>query len=206
MIKRLRFIVYTAALALCSIGQAMAELPLITEARIVQPPPGAKVAAAYFNISNVNDDALVITRASSTLIPQVGIHLSKTENDIAKMLEQESVTIDAGETLEFKHGSFHLMLMGLEDNLNPGSMIDITLETNSGNVTVHIPVVTPDEASSLMSHDSHGSSKKMKKHDQSHDNEHGKAHEAKETESMNHNSMSQPEADKTTQTTSTDND
>jgi len=121
------------------------------------------VAAAYFKINNVNEEALVITGASSSTIPMVGLHLSSIENDVAKMEEQDSITVAAGKSLEFKHGSFHLMLMGLKENLTPGSMIDITLQTNSGELPLQFPVITPDEASSMMSHEHHGS-KKVKKH------------------------------------------
>ena len=93
----------------------------------------------------------------------VSLHLSSIEDDVAKMQEQDSVSIDAGTSLEFKHGSFHLMLMGLKENLTPGTTFDITLQTNTVELPIQFPVITPDEASSMMSHEHH-SSKNVKKH------------------------------------------
>jgi len=138
----MRSIACAAGLLLCSVGQVLAELPHIKE-------------------------ELVITGATSPSIPMVSLHLSSIEDDVAKMQEQDSVSIDAGTSLEFKHGSFHLMLMGLKENLTPGTTIDITLQTNTGELPIQFPVITPDEASSMMSHEHH-SSKNVKKH--SHNN------------------------------------
>ena len=135
-----------------TINPSYAELPQISKARIIQPPPGAKVAAAYFTVNNPGDEALVINSASSDSIPKVSIHLSKVVDDVAKMLEQESVTVEAGESLEFKHGSYHLMLMGLKAPLEPGTSVSFELNTNQGVLSVQIPIITPDEASKSMNH------------------------------------------------------
>jgi len=163
----------TLALFAFTLSASFASSPEISNARIIQPPPGAKVAAAYFNIENTAADSLVITGASSDDVPMVSIHLSVVVDDVAKMLEQESVTIDAGETLEFKHGSYHLMLMGLTEPLVSGSNLSFELQTNAGTFPIQIPVLSPDEAANMpagtmdhgnMNHDNmnHDAKKKMK--------------------------------------------
>lgn len=141
-----------AATALLTLGTAHAELPVIKDARIIQPPPGSKVAAAYFTISNTADEPLIITGASSEVIPMVEVHLSFVENDVAKMEEQESVTVEAGDSLEFKHGSYHIMLMGLKESLSAGSDIPVVLETSAGSIDISVPVITPDAADSMKAH------------------------------------------------------
>jgi len=153
------------ALSLCiigiTLGGAQAELPQISKARIIQPPPGAKVAAAYFVINNPSDDVLIINSASSDAIPKVSIHLSKVVDDVAKMLEQKSVSVEPGSSLEFKHGSYHLMLMGLTSALEPGTSLSFTLNTNMGILPLEIPILTPDEASNGHGHSMKDSSMKM---------------------------------------------
>jgi copper(I)-binding protein len=151
-----------AALLLTSLSLAHAGPPEFSSARIIQPPPGAMVAAAYFTVLNTSDQPLVITGASSEAVPNVSIHLSTIIDDVAKMIHQDSVTIEAGSSLEFKHGSYHLMLMGLKAPLTPGSMLAFEIDTSAGVVPIMIPIITPDEASS-MKHDDMDASKSMDK-------------------------------------------
>ena len=166
-------LVRTLALFTFTLSASFASPPEISDARIIQPPPGAKVAAAYFTIENTSDEPLVITGADSDDVPMVSIHLSVVIDDVAKMLEQESVTINAGDTLEFKHGSYHLMLMGLTEPLDSGSNLAFELQTNAGTLPIQIPVLSPDEAANMtsgsmdhgkMNHDTmnHDATKKMK--------------------------------------------
>lgn len=166
-----------AALLLTSLSLAHAEPPEISSARIIQPPPGAKVAAVYFTVRNNTDEPLEITGASSEAIENVSIHLSAVVDDIAKMIHQDSVTIEARSSLEFKHGSYHLMLMGLKAPLNPGSMLAFEIETSAGIIPIMIPIITPDEASS------------MKSHSMNHDSMNKESEEMEHGDSMKHEDM-----------------
>lgn len=125
---------------------AMAELPLVSDARIIQPPPGASVAAAYFTVKNPGTEPLVITDASGDIAKRVEVHLSFVENDVAKMQQQESVTVEPGESLEFTHGSFHVMLMGLNEKLVAGNSIDLQLTTSAGEIDISVPILSLDQA------------------------------------------------------------
>lgn len=134
---------------LCLVHAAPIEF---SDARIIQPPPGAKVAAAYFSVHNNRAEPLIITGASSEAIPAISIHLSAVVDDVAKMIHQDSVTVEAETSLDFKHGSYHLMLMGLDSPLEPGSMLAFEIETSAGVIPIMIPIITPDEASSMQPH------------------------------------------------------
>jgi len=151
---------------------ALAELPQISDARVVQPPPGSKVAAAYFTIQNPGSEPLEITDAASDVAKQVEVHLSFVENDVAKMEKQESVTVDAGSSLEFKHGSYHVMFMGLHEPLQAGNSLDLVLNTSAGDLQVSVPIITLEEASSA------GDMKEGMGHGMKHEMNHD-AHKAK---------------------------
>lgn len=143
-------------LSLCiASGRVLAELPQVSNARIVQPPPGARVAAGYFTITNTTDDALVITGASSRSVGKVELHLSFIENDVARMEQQASITVPAGESLEFRQGSYHLMMMGLSEPLISGTTVNVTLDTSAGSLPVQLPVISPDASNPMpaMKHD-----------------------------------------------------
>jgi len=145
----MKFLINGAATILLSLGfavVALAELPQISDARVVQPPPGSKVAAAYFTINNTGSDQLEITDVSSDMARDVEIHLSSVENEVAKMQKQDSVTVNAGESLEFKHGSFHVMLMGLNEELVAGNNFNLVLSTSAGEISVSVPVISLNDA------------------------------------------------------------
>lgn len=139
-------LVKTLLLSCALVTAAIAELPQISDARVVQPPPGAKVAAAYFTINNTNSEPLQITDVKSNIAKKVEIHLSRVENDVAKMQKQESVSVPAGESLKFTQGSFHVMLMGLNKNLVAGKSMQLTLNTNAGDLEITVPIISLEDA------------------------------------------------------------
>jgi len=153
-----------ASTAFLMINTAQAELPQVSNARVIQPPPGAKVAAAYLTLTNSGNQALNVTGVSSDAAKRVELHLSVVENDVAKMLKQDSIVIPAGETLEFKHGSYHVMLMGLTAPLRAGSSLNLSLLTSAGTLPVSVPIVTPDHSSTAqkkkMDHSGHNMQQK----------------------------------------------
>ncbi|MEE9321987.1 MAG: copper chaperone PCu(A)C [Granulosicoccus sp.] len=122
---------------------ALAEMPMISDARINQPPPGTAVAAGFFTISNPGDEPLIITGASSDMIGKIEVHLTTVVDDVARMKEQMEVVIEPGASLKFEHGSYHLMLMRMDNALVAGDSIAISLDTNVGPVAINMPVVKP---------------------------------------------------------------
>lgn len=143
------FALPASALLLAMLGTAYAELPQVTDARIIQPPPGAKVAAAYFTLTNTHNQPLIIRGVSSEDVPHTSLHLSSVVDDVARMEEQKSITIDAGESLAFTHGSYHVMLMGLTEPLTAGSNLALVLDTSEGSLSINLPIITPDEADTM---------------------------------------------------------
>jgi len=147
--KILRSLSICLAASLFTAGTAIAELPQISDARVMQPPPGAKVAAAYFTISNDSSEPLEILDAKSDVAAKTEVHLSFVENDVAKMEKQDSVVVESGESLEFKHGSYHVMFMGLQQELLAGNTLDIVLVTNAGDIDITIPILALGESASM---------------------------------------------------------
>jgi len=127
-------------LCLWSTLSAASEFPIVIDPVINAMPPGAKVTAGYFTLVNENSTELVITGAYSPTIAKIEIHQSYIEDDVAKMKMQESVSIPPGETLEFTHGNYHLMLMELTETLNPGQTVDVILSTSIGDMMIEMPV------------------------------------------------------------------
>jgi len=76
----------------------------------------------------------------SPTIAKIELHRSVIKDDVAKMEKQESITILPGATVEFKHGDYHLMLMELTSQLEPGQTVDIILSTSVGDMMIEMPV------------------------------------------------------------------
>jgi copper(I)-binding protein len=63
------------------------------------------------------------------------------EGKAMQMVRQENVPVAAGETVTFKPGSFHVMLIGLTSDLSEGDSIEITLVfAEAGETTITVPV------------------------------------------------------------------
>lgn len=120
-----------------------ADLPMISNMQVMAQPPGANVTAGYLTIKNISSEPLMVTGASSDAIARIEMHESVVMDDVASMTRHDELQIDSGETLEFKHGGFHLMLMDLSAPLIPGSSLNVTLHTNQGDIELVMPVVMP---------------------------------------------------------------
>lgn len=136
-------------------GLAESGLLVVEKPRIMQPPPGAQVAAGFMLLVNPGDSDVVLTGASSAAFGHVEIHESVVENDVAKMIKQSELIVPAGSSVELKHGSYHLMLMDIKSPLEADQEIPLMLETDSGALHVVLKVVGPGHMSKGQGAESH---------------------------------------------------
>lgn len=99
-------------------------------------------SAGYMMLTNYTDANVTLVGASSEVAAAVEIHLSSMGDDgVMQMAQQESVEIPAGRALELKPGSYHIMLIGLTQDLSAGDEVTLTLHFDGyDDVTVTIPV------------------------------------------------------------------
>lgn len=79
--------------------------------------------AAYLNVTNNTDKDIKIIDVKSIddISERVEIHGYKPDDKgVKRMFKLESVTIPAKSTIEFKPGSFHIMVMGLKTTFTKG--------------------------------------------------------------------------------------
>jgi copper(I)-binding protein len=130
--------------------------------KIFEKPAAVKVAGGYLSIENSSntDDKLVDVRFAT--VPRVELHLSETDaNGVARMIKQDGVLIPAGETVVFKPGGLHVMMMGLGgDPFEMDEKIEATLVfENAGtlDVTFNVEARKADDHSK-MDHSGHKTS------------------------------------------------
>jgi copper(I)-binding protein len=120
-------------LAMSCATQALAESFKVGTIAVDQPwiratPKGASSAAGYFRITNSGTTADRLTGGSSPIAGGVEIHEMSTTNGVMKMRPlPNGLEIKPGETVEVKPNSFHLMLVGLKQQVKQGDHVKGTL-------------------------------------------------------------------------------
>lgn len=101
-------------------------------------------SAAFMVLKNNGkvDDRLV--SAKSDVAQAVEIHLSEMKDGVMSMRQVDGVEIPAGGQAELKPGGYHIMLIGIKQNLNLGDVVPLQLTfENAGTVSVLAEVRNP---------------------------------------------------------------
>lgn len=109
--------------------------------------PGLKgeTSAVYFTLTNSREEEDRLTGAGCEVAEAAELHLSMMDmSGTMKMVPQEFVPIPPGQTVEFKPGGLHVMLINLKQELKPGDQFDLTLTfEKTGKKTLPITVQQP---------------------------------------------------------------
>lgn len=102
-------------LAACTPGTppSLEEGIVISAAMVRAPLGGQTTSSGYFAITNHTELNDVILGVSSYDAERVEMHLTEESNGMMRMRKQELISINAGETLSFEPGGYHLMLFGM---------------------------------------------------------------------------------------------
>lgn len=107
----------------------------ITAAWTRATPAGAKVAGGFVTIKNTGKTADRLVGGSFAQAARVEIHEMAVVNDIMRMRElPKGLEIKPGQTVVLKPGSYHLMFMGLKQQIKEGSAIKGTLKFEKAGV------------------------------------------------------------------------
>jgi copper(I)-binding protein len=97
--------------------------------------------AVYFLLQNHSAAGDELTGATSDVAQAVEIHESSMEGDVMQMRQVISVLIGGKESIEFGPGGYHVMLIGLNQELKAGNEIQVTLQfKNQEDIQVAVPV------------------------------------------------------------------
>ncbi len=97
----------------------------ITDAWVKATAPGQTTAAAYLQIKS--DDAAKLVGVSSPAAKTTQIHEMKMEGNVMHMRPLDELDLPAGKTVEFKPGSYHIMLTDIVKPLKQGATVPLTL-------------------------------------------------------------------------------
>jgi periplasmic copper chaperone A len=98
-------------------------------------------SAVYFVIINDGDEADTLIGVASEVASSTEMHETRIENDVAQMVPVPRVDVPAHGSIEFKPGGYHVMLVGLTQDLKEGNTLKLTLQfEKSGAISVDVPI------------------------------------------------------------------
>ncbi len=99
--------------------------------------------AAYMLLHNHSEEDDALVGVSSDVATAVEMHLSQMNADgTMEMTQQESIALPSDAEVELKPGSYHIMLIGLKQDLKAGDEITLTLHfLHHEDIILTVPVM-----------------------------------------------------------------
>jgi copper(I)-binding protein len=102
---------------------------------------GAGNGAVYVTIRNQGSEADALLSATSAAATAVELHETVEQGGKMVMRPLPKFEVPAGGTLDMKPGSYHLMLLGLKQDLKAGEIVTVGLTfEKAGQMSVEAPV------------------------------------------------------------------
>ena len=111
---------------------AQASTTVTASACWVRLIPGPAPAGGFFVAHNAGSADVVLTGAHSPDYEMVMLHQTSESDGMSKMAMVHEVTIPAGQNLEFKPGSYHIMLEKPRAGLKIGDTIQVDFTLSNG--------------------------------------------------------------------------
>ena len=128
----------------------------IEDAWVKEAPPGVQVQAGYLKLENKSKSDLVLDKVESPDYEIVELHQTVFENDIARMQQQETITIEAKGNVELQPGGLHLMLIKSKERKKQGDEVSLNFHFTDGSVVnINAPVKKSTGAATDHSHHHH---------------------------------------------------
>ena len=105
--------------------------------------PVQKSSGAFMVLTSKQDARLI--EVTSPVASGVEMHQSQQQGDLMKMAQVDAIDLPAGKSVNLASGGYHLMLIGLKQQLKEGSTVPLTLVVQSSKgkrtqVTVAVPI------------------------------------------------------------------
>ena len=116
------FVIVAATLA-CTLSHAQSVE--VKDAWIRGTVPAQKATGAFMDISAKNTARLV--SVESKIAASTEIHNMTMNNGVMKMFPVDGVDVPAGKTVKLAPGGYHVMFIGLKEQMKPGDRVPLKL-------------------------------------------------------------------------------
>lgn len=124
----------------------------VKDAWIADAPPIAKIRAAYLTLHNQGNHTVSVKSISSPDFAKVELHKTVVAAGMVKMEEVKHLSIEAGKSVEFKPGGYHLMLFNPTHKLTKGDKVKFKLELQNNMTTSFTAVVRKRDSGNMHEH------------------------------------------------------
>ncbi|WP_096085354.1 copper chaperone PCu(A)C [Agaribacterium haliotis] len=100
----------------------------IKHVQLREMAPGAKNGVAYLTMHNGGAELATLNYVHSPRAEAVEVHRHSHENGVMAMREVKHLRLAPGESLSFRPGGYHLMLLGVEPGLQRGENVELIFE------------------------------------------------------------------------------
>lgn len=127
----------------------------VTEGWVRASLPMTDNTALYFTLHNTSDATIRLTGVTVVGL-SAELHESIVENGVARMeAHPEGFEIPPGEHLMLEEGGKHVMLLGIEEPLEAGNELEVTLQFDGAEPVIFMAPISA-EAGPAMDHSQHG--------------------------------------------------
>lgn len=123
----------------------------VSSAWIADAPPVVKIRAGYLKLHNKGTHTIRIKDFSSPDFSHIELHKTVAENNMVRMEEIKHLSIKPGQEIEFKPGSYHLMLFTPQKKLKVGNSIKLSIRLIDDSTSSFTAVIR--ERGDSMQHD-----------------------------------------------------
>lgn len=104
---------------------AYAQSVEVTDAWVRGTVPAQKVTGAFMEITGKSAAKLI--SADSPVAGSVELHNMTMQNGVMKMFQVDGIDVPAGKTVKLAPGSYHVMFMGLKQQMKAGERVPLKL-------------------------------------------------------------------------------
>ena len=104
----------------------------VENARLVLAPVSGNPAAAYFDLTYEGEKGLSIRRADVAGAEEAQLHAYGEWEGRMQMAEALPIAITKGTEIAFEPGGYHVMAFNLDDSIEAGGTVEITLTVSGG--------------------------------------------------------------------------
>jgi len=149
-VKKL-LVLSAAILAACSAATTQGGIE-ISDIRLNPPLPGQTTGVGFMSLEN-KGQADRLMSVSSPLSDSIELHTHLNDNGVMRMRKVDGIDLPAGETVDLKPGSYHIMIF--DTDMVVGEETTVTLDFEiAEDVTLVVPVVRRGAAPKMSDHGS----------------------------------------------------
>ena len=117
---------FLAGLILAAAASAASAEVTVKDAWVRGVVSGQKVTGAFMTVTSTEDAKIV--GASSQIAKRAEIHISMVMGGVNHMRSVDAIPLPAGQPVELKAGSYHVMLMEITQPIRPGDTVSLALK------------------------------------------------------------------------------